>query len=262
MTPQATARRPRLRAVRRPAAIWAMRLGLVAAVLGVWVFLTSTGGVSPLILPELPVVVDSFVNVFTRTATWGQAAVTVLEMLAAFAIAAVAGLITGFLVSRGRVAALAAEPLLAWGYMFPFALIYPMLLLWAGVGVESKILYGALGAFFPIAYNTIRGLRSVDKKYLQVGRAFGASRLHIDLNIKLGAARPMILAGLRIGSSIVAIYVVLAELLGSNQGLGHAIEQASSRLKTADSYATVALLILITVILQRIMERLLRTRHE
>src|SRR5690606_20901932 len=100
-----------------------------------------------------------------------------------FAIAAVVGLVAGFLLSRTRVTALAFEPLLAWGYMFPLALLYPLFLLWVGVGLESKIYYAALGAFFPIAYNTIRGLSSVDSKYLAVGRAFGASKLQVDLNI-------------------------------------------------------------------------------
>jgi len=242
--------------------IWSMRLALLVVVLAAWVFATTVGGVSPLILPGIAAVLESFFSLVVRPEIWTQAGITVLEMLAGFAIAAVVGLAVGFLLSRSRVLVRAAEPLFAWGYMFPFALLYPLFLLWVGVGLESKILYAAVGAFFPIAYNTIRGLRSVDRKYLQVGKAYGASGLQIDLNIKLGAARPMILSGLRIGSSIVTIYVVLAELLGSNLGLGHEIESASSRLQIADSYATVLLLIVVTVILQRIMEYLLRSRHE
>ncbi|MCU1440289.1 MAG: hypothetical protein JWP85_1286 [Rhodoglobus sp.] len=247
---------------KRRATIWALRAGLAVVVIGAWLYANTIGGVSPLILPSIPAVIEAFVGVVVDPEIWMQAGVTVFEMLAGFALAAVTGLSAGFLLSRSSVFARAAEPLLAWGYMFPLALLYPLFLLWVGVGVESKILYAALGAFFPIAFNTIRGLRSVDKKYLEVGRAYAASRLQIDLNIKLGAARPLILAGLRIGSSIVTIYVVLAELLGSNQGLGHEIERASSRLQIPDSYATVTLLILVTVVLQRIMERFLRAKHE
>lgn len=242
--------------------IWALRIGLFVLVIGAWIYATTAGGVSPLILPSIPAVSEAFISLVLTPNTWMQAGITVFEMLAGFAIAAVVGLGAGFLLSRTRVTAMAAEPLLAWGYMFPLALLYPMFLLWVGVGVESKIYYAALGAFFPIAYNTIRGLRSVDATYLQVGRAFGASALQVDLAIKFGAARPMILAGLRIGSSIVTIYVVLAELLGSNQGLGHEIEGASSRLQIPDSYATVLLLILVTVVLQRIMEHFLRAKHD
>lgn len=248
--------------LRRPAAIWGLRLAVVAVVVGAWIFASTVGKVSPLILPSIPAVLRALADLVLTPDTWLQTAITVMEMLAGFALAAVAGLVAGFLLSRRGDTAKAAEPLLAWGYMFPLALLYPLMLLWVGVGVESKILYAALGAFFPIAYNTIRGLRSVDRKYLEVGRAYGASRFQIDANIKFGAARPMILAGLRIGSSIVTIYVVLAELLGSNQGLGHEIERASSRLQIPSSYAAVVLLIIVTVILQRLMERLLRSKHE
>ncbi|TDE14363.1 ABC transporter permease [Jiangella asiatica] len=257
-----TLTRPGRRVVRRQATIWALRLALLLAVLGAWRYANTAGEVSPLILPQLSAVTDSFTQLVGSSHTWQQAGITVLEMLAAFTIAAVGGLLCGFLLSRGPVIARTAEPLLAWGYMFPLALLYPLFLLWVGVGMGSKIAYAAVGAFFPITYNTIRGLRSVDAKYLQVGRAFGASSLQVDFNIKFGAARPMILAGLRIGSSIVTIFVVLAELLGSQKGLGHEIEQASSRLMIADSYATVLLLILITIVLQRVMERLLRAKHE
>lgn len=246
----------------RTAKVWGLRAALLLAFLGAWFWATGPGEVSPLILPQLPVVAEAFVSLILQPHIWMQAAITVFEMLAAFALASVLGLGAGFLLSRSRVHARAAEPLLAWGYMFPLALLYPLFLIWVGVGIESKILYAAAGAFFPIAYNTIRGLRSVDRKYLQVGKAFGASALQVDLNIKIGAARPMILAGLRIGSSIVTIYVVLAELLGSNQGLGHEIERASSTLQIPDSYATVLLLIVVTTLLQRIMERLLRPKHE
>jgi ABC-type nitrate/sulfonate/bicarbonate transport system permease component len=250
------------RTIPRSVQIWALRAALLLVFLGAWVYATGPGGVSPLILPRITVVLEAFFSLVIQPGIWMQAAVTVFEMLAAFALAAVTGLAAGFLLSRSRVHARAAEPLLAWGYMFPFALLYPLFLIWVGVGVESKIYYAAAGAFFPIAYNTIRGLRSVDSKYLQVGKAFGASALHVDLNIKIGAARPMILSGLRIGSSIVTIYVVLAELLGSNQGLGHEIERASSRLQIPDSYATVLLLIIVTTLLQRVMERFLKPKHE
>jgi len=262
VTASDTIQRTGWRVHQRRISVWALRLALAVLVFGGWIFATTVGNVSPLILPSIPAVFEAFVSLVVTPEIWLQAGITVFEMLAGFALAAATGLIAGFLLSRTRVTAMAAEPLLAWGYMFPLALLYPMFLLWVGVGLESKIYYAAVGAFFPIAYNTIRGLSSVDTKYLQVGRAFGASRTQIDLAIKLGAARPMILAGLRIGSSIVTIYVVLAELLGSNQGLGHEIERASSRLQIPDSYATVVLLILVTVVLQRIMEHFLRAKHE
>ena len=255
-------RTPAKRSAGRRLQVWGLRLLLVAILVGLWLAANRPGGISPLILPKLDKVARSFWELVTTPATWQQAGITVFEMIAAFAIAAVVGLTVGFVLSRHRISARASEPLFAWGYLFPFVLLYPLFLLWVGVGIQSKIAYAAAGAFFPIAYNTLRGLRSVDERYLKVGKAFGASALQMDVDVKLGAARPMILSGLRIGSSIVTISVVLAELLGSNAGLGHEIEQASSRFQIADSYGVVVLLIIIAAVLQAGLERLLRPRHE
>src|SRR5690606_25392247 len=118
------------------------------------------------------------------------------------------------------------------------------------------------GAFFPIGFNTLKGLGSVDTKYLEVARAFGANRRQMDLDIKAGAARPMILSGLRIGISVVTIMVVLAELLGSQEGLGHQIERASSSFMIADAYGYILMLITISAIFLAIMERLLRSKND
>ncbi|MER7006928.1 ABC transporter permease [Dactylosporangium sp. NPDC000555] len=242
--------------------VWGLRLALVTVIVALWLFANRPGGISPLILPELGKVAQSFVDLVITPDTWRQAGITVFEMVVAFSIAAVVGLGTGFALSRNRISSRTAEPLFAWGYLFPFVLLYPLFLLWVGVGIQSKIAYAATGAFFPIAYNTIRGLRSIDERYLKVGKAFGASAFQMDIDVKLGAARPMILSGLRIGSSIVTISVVLAELLGSNAGLGHEIEQASSRFQIANSYAVVVLLIVIAAVLQAGLERLLKPRHK
>lgn len=146
--------------------------------------------------------------------------------------------------------------------MFPIVLLYPMFLLWAGVGIESKILYAAVNGFFPIAYNVTIGLRNVEQRYLKVGRAFGASPIQVDLIIKLGAARPMILSGLRLGVALVTISVVVAELLGSTFGLGNALQEASTRFSAVGQYSLILFLVVMTALLQLAMERALRSRHE
>ncbi|GAA3669645.1 ABC transporter permease [Microbacterium marinilacus] len=247
--------------VRRKTAVVLLRLLLVVAVLFAWWYATGPGGVSGLILPDMSSFAEAFVDVVTTPSMWGQMLVTLGEMAAAFVIAAGAGLAAGFLLSRSRVSAMAFEPMFAWGYMLPFALLYPLFLLWLGAGVESKIFYAAAGAFFPIAFNTMRGLRTVDARFVTVGRAFRASPMQMDFFIKAGAAQPMILAGLRIGLSVVSISVVLAELLGSTMGLGHEIHASQSRLRSADTYALVAVLLLVTGTLQVLVERLLRPRQ-
>jgi ABC-type nitrate/sulfonate/bicarbonate transport system permease component len=247
--------------MRRAAAVWGLRLMLLAIVVGAWVYGTGPADISKLILPPLPEVLSAIGELLGTRAFWSALVVTVLEMLAGFVIAAAAGITVGFFLSRSALRARAAEPLLSWGYMFPVVLLYPLFLLWVGVGIGSKIAYAAVVGFFPIAYNTLRGLRSVDPKYLKVGLAFRASRLDIDRHIKAGAARPMILSGLRIGVSVVMISVVLAELLGSNAGLGYELQRSASTLQLPREYAIALLLLVVAVTLQRLLERVLATRR-
>jgi ABC-type nitrate/sulfonate/bicarbonate transport system permease component len=243
------------------ATVWALRLLLLAIVVAAWVYGTGPGEISLLILPPLPEVLVAIGDLLGTRVFWSALAVTVFEMLAAFLLAAAVGITLGFFLSRTPLRARAAEPLLSWGYMFPVVLLYPLFLLWVGVGIGSKIAYAAVAAFFPIAYNTLRGLRTVDEKYLKVGVAFRASRLDMDRHIKAGAARPLITSGLRIGVSVVMISVVLAELLGSNAGLGYELQRSASTLKLPREYAIALLLLFVAVVLQRLLERVLRPRR-
>ncbi len=240
--------------------MWSLRLLLLVIVLGAWTYGTGPGGTSFLILPSITDLLSAFVSILATAILWKAVAVTLLEIVVAFLIAVVAGIGIGFFLSRTPLRGRAAEPLLAWGYMFPFVLLYPLFLLWVGVGIGSKIAYAAVAAFFPIAYNSLRGLRAVEAKYLKVGVAFGASKMDIDRHIKVGAARPMILSGIRIGASVVLIAVVLAELLGSNMGLGYELQKASSTLQIPQEYAIVVLIVIITVAVQSVLERALRSR--
>jgi ABC-type nitrate/sulfonate/bicarbonate transport system permease component len=241
--------------------VWGLRAALVVIVLGAWWYGTGPGGVSSLILPPLPEVLREFIGLFGSDFLLEAVTVTLTEIVLAAVLAVAGGLLVGFLLSRTGLRARAAEPVLAWGYMFPFVLLYPLFLLWMGVGMGSKVAYAAVGASIPVAYNTLRGLRSVDQRYVKVGLAFGASNTQMDLHVKAGAARPMILSGIRIGISIVLISVVLAELLGSNVGLGFELQRASNTFQNARAFALVFLLVLLTTVLQALLERLMSGRR-
>lgn len=265
---------PDARTVRRPGArrtrvvlphvikVWMLRLLLVGLVVGFWVYETGPGNVNAVILPKIGDVAGSFIVLLGKGTTWTATAYTVTEMVCGFALASAVGVGVGFLISRRELSASVAERLLSWGYMYPFVLMYPLFILWLGVGMSSKIGFGATTAFFPIAFNTVRGLRSVDQQYLKVGQAFGASRLMVDVHIKAGGARPMILSGLRIGVGMVSVSVIFAELLGSYAGLGHTIESALNRLDVVQMYSTIVFLLILTFCFQTVMERLLRVRHQ
>ena len=179
----------------------------------------------------------------------------------ALAIALVLGFAAGFVGSRTALRARVYEPLLAWGYMVPHVMFYPLFLLWAGVGVWSKILFAAVAAFFPIAMNTLRGFDGVDGGYVRVGQAFGASKLQLDWLVKLGAALPMVLSGVRIGAALAVINVILSEMLASQRGLGHELARTSQTLQMPQAFAVILLLLVLVGVLHHAAQHIELRHH-
>lgn len=233
-------------------------LGLLVLLAG-WAISPSVGTVSPLILPPPGQVALGFVELLSEPQLWRATLVTTVEILVSFFLATVVGVGIGFLLSRNHRVATSVEPILAWGYIFPFALLYPMFVMWFGAGPESKVAYAFTNAVFPIAFNTMRGLSSVDQKYLKVGKAYRASKHQIDRHIKLGAAWPMILSGIRIGGGMVTVTVVLGEVLGSSSGLGFEIQQSVNTFQIVRAYALIVFLIGLSSLLLWAMERGLKS---
>jgi ABC-type nitrate/sulfonate/bicarbonate transport system permease component len=244
------------RRTRHLIAVWLIRVGLLALLFGVWAYETGPGGVSPLLLPTISSVVGQFWMTVTTAGTWSGVWVTVLEFLLAFALAAGAGVVVGFLCSRTYLRAQIVEPLLNFGYMVPLVLFFPVFTLWFGVGIPSKVFYAGIGGFFPVAINTIRGFQSVDRNYLRMGRAFGASRLQSEMQIKWGAALPLVMVGIRLGAATCLIGVILGEMLASERGLGYQLTESSQSFQTADTYSLIVLLLLIAVVIQLAINRI------
>ncbi|MDR0360469.1 MAG: ABC transporter permease [bacterium] len=239
---------------------WGLRVLLVAAIIGGWLYATGPARVSPLLLPKVSQVVSNLGTLLTSHELWSGAGVTVLEIVIAFAFSVAGGFTVGFWASRSRLRTVTVEPLLAWGYMAPLIVFYPLFILWFGVGMWSKIGYGAVSGFLPVAYNTVRGFRSVDARYIRVGTAFGASPMQLDWVVKLGASLPMVLAGIRIGTAINVITVILAEMLSATRGLGYELSQAAQLLNAGTSYALIVILLVIVACFQGLIQRITRRR--
>lgn len=245
---------------RRRATVWVLRVGLLAVVLGAWAYATGPGGASALILPQIPQVFHALASTTATAAFWHACEVTLAEIGLAFVLSVVGGVGLGLFAGRTSSRAAVIEPLVSWVYMAPLVLFYPLFTLWFGVGIWSKVLYGAVGGLLPVAFNTIRGFRRVDGRYLLVGRAFGASHLQTDMVIKFGAALPMVLSGIRIGAALNIISVVLAEMLAAEQGLGYDLARFSQTLDLASAFAMIIVLLVIVAILQTLIGRATRRR--
>jgi ABC-type nitrate/sulfonate/bicarbonate transport system permease component len=234
-----------------------LRLAAVATVLGVWWYAVGPGGVSPLILPPPERVVAAVIEFLTSRRLYDAIAVTMSEILISLLIAGTLGFLIGFWGARSERRAGVLEPLLVWGYLVPHILFYPLLILWFGVGIPSKIAYSASSAVLPIAFNCLRGFRRVDPKYVSVGRAYGASPRQLDWLIKLRAGIPMAAAGLRLGAALAMITVIVAEMLASTQGLGYLLKLYAQSFSAARSFAVTFIILGVVAIFLFIINRLI-----
>lgn len=236
---------------------WALRLGAVALGLGIWEYAVGPGGASPIVLPPIAAVIAQFLALVPDPATWPNVAETLFEFVSSFVIAAALGMLVGFVGSRSRLRVLAVDPMLNWGYMTPIELLFPVFILWFGVGPSSKILFAALAGSFPIAINTLRGLASVRESYIRVGRAYGATPFQLEYALKLPAGAPLVLSGVRIGAALCLISVILGEMLSSESGLGYLLAEAAQTLDPARVLAIILLLILFVAAVQAVLSRAL-----
>lgn len=237
--------------------VYAVRAVTAAAAVALWLYAQGPGDVSPIILPKLDRVISEFWKFLTSADVYRAAGVTIGEIFVALFIAGVLGFAVGFWAARTQLRAAVVEPLLVWGYLVPHILFYPLIILWFGVGVSSKIVYAASSAVFPIAFNCLRGFRGVDPSFLNVGRAYGASPRQMDWMIKLRAGLPMAAAGLRLGAALCMITVIVAEMLASTRGLGYLLKFYSQSFSTARVYAIIFVVLIIVGAFQFAVKKLL-----
>jgi ABC-type nitrate/sulfonate/bicarbonate transport system permease component len=227
----------------------AVQAGFVVAVLAFWYYAGSSGLVSPIFLPPLPRVADKFMQIVQSSTLYSNLGVTLFEFLVAIAISSTAGLSIGYLVGRSRYSTLVFEPLLASVFAVPLVVFLPLFILFFGIGVESKIAFGAAYSFFPIVLNTIGGLSQVDPRFVTVARSMGASERQLFRRVLLPAALPVIATGLRIGCTIGFLAILGSEMIAGLRGLGSRIVTLAEGMNTAEMFAYIVFVIILAMVL-------------
>jgi ABC-type nitrate/sulfonate/bicarbonate transport system permease component len=230
-----------------------VQVGTLGVLLILWWYVTRQGSsgplVSPILLPSLWASVAEFWKVLTTGAFWPDLKVTLSELFAAFAIAASLGCSIGYMVSRTPYTIRVFDPLLAGIYSIPAILLFPLYVLFFGLGEGSKIAIGATIAFFPVVLNTISGFAYVDKVYTTAARSMGASQLQMFWSVMFPAAFPVVLTGLRMGFIIAFLAILGSETIASLAGLGHRIVTYAESMDPAKMFAYIFFAIGISFIL-------------
>ncbi|OZI42935.1 ABC transporter permease [Bordetella genomosp. 4] len=173
---------------------------------------------------------------------WPHIATTLGETLSGYAIGCGLAVFMGALLAESRTFERFFYPLLIGLQAMPKVALGPIILVWFGFGMASKVVLVALVCFFPLFVNTVNGIKRTDPELLDACRAFSASRLYLLLHVKLPAASGEIFSGLQIGVSLALIGAVVGEFLSAQQGLGYLIASASVSMSLATMFSGVLLL--------------------
>jgi NitT/TauT family transport system permease protein len=165
-----------------------------------------------------------------------------VEFSLGFTASAAAGVGFGIVLANSRKTRQYVDSWISMMYATPLIALGPLFILWMGVGVGSKIAIIFLTAVFPILINTVAGLTTTDPQLIEVARSFGANRLQIYQKIRLPAALPFIIVGLRLGIARALVGIVVAEFFGARSGIGFMILSSAQTFDTASMFLGIIIL--------------------
>jgi ABC-type nitrate/sulfonate/bicarbonate transport system permease component len=209
----------------------------MAALFVAWQSVTALGLEPPIILPSPANVVGALQRLFSSPDVWTDLAASGQELLYGFALAAAVGIAAGLAIGWYPRVGYFVDPFVSFLYAVPRVALGPLLVVWLGIGLSSKVALVFLISVFPVLVNTSSGIRSLDPNLVRVAQCFGAGDLKIFRTIALPGTVPFILGGLRlaVGQSLIGVFV--AELLGAQFGIGAMVENAGEQFQTDTVFA-------------------------
>ncbi len=202
-------------------------LGLLV-ILAVWQLYTWLSGISPLVLPSPMAIAAVCIERYDLLLqqTWP----TLLETVLGFGLALLLGIPLAVFVANSRLFNLVLYPILVATQSIPKVAIAPIILVWFGLGISSKLALAFLVAFFPIVVDTATGLQATPPGLLDLARALCASPRQVFLKVQMPAALPFIFAGSKVAITLAVIGAVIGEFVGSVTGLGNLVLASNAQL--------------------------------
>jgi len=217
---------------------------VVVAILAGWELFVRLLDVTPFVLPRPTAVADAL------QAQWStlldNSRTTLLELAVGYGSGVAIGVALAVLITLVPLARAAIYPLAIASQTIPKIAIAPLLIVWFGVGLTPKFVIIALLAFFPVLINTVAGLESTDRTQLELLRSVNANPWQVYRHVRLPNAVPFLFAGLKLAITVSVIGAVVGEWVSGARGLGYLLLAYNAALRTADLFAALVVLIVIS----------------
>jgi NitT/TauT family transport system permease protein len=212
-------------ALRAPAVsrVTQVRIAIITTILVVWEATAASGLLFRDVVPSLLVIGRAVAELLIDREFYWHLGVTGAEVGTALVIGGLAGLMVGLALGASRFLSHAFEHYLYYLGPTPKIIFFPIMIMWFGVGLGSKVAMGTISCFFPIALSVAAGMRQIDNVLIRVGRSFRANTWQMVTKIYLPAMRAPIINGVRLGLGVAVIGTLLAETKLSNRGVGFLI---------------------------------------
>jgi len=215
----------------------------LAMAVSLWYALARLGNFPPFILPTPDLVLERMLRALADGSLFRHSVITLKEVLAGLALGVVTATALGYLLAKSRTFERFLAPYIVASQSVPIVAIAPLLVIWFGPGLLSKVLICALIVFFPVLINTIVGVRSVPEELQDLMRSLQATRWQILVLLEIPASLPVLLGGLRIGATLSVIGAVVGEFVGADRGLGFLINMGRGQYDTALVFVAVFALV-------------------
>jgi sulfonate transport system permease protein len=225
----------------------AIRLVSLVVVLGLWQIFGAR--VDPSLFTTPSAIAVAAVEMIGSGELWTYLWPSLVVLAIGLTLAAIIGIAVGLLLARYWVLDVAFGGYITFLYSIPSVALVPLIVLWAGFAITAKVIILFLFAFFPMAINTHQGVKNVDPKLIEVGRAFRASERQLWANIVLPGALPFIVTGLRLAVGRGLIGMVLADLYTAISGIGYLIVRTASTYEVDKMFVPIVTLGLLGVTL-------------
>lgn len=201
-------------------------IGLGVLLIVVWQVIVWVGDYPRFVLPGPLVVAQRWQLAIQQGTIQPHLVTTLVEVLLGLLLGLSVGFVIGFVLARSAFAERLLSPYIVAAQATPILALAPLIALWFGSGILSKVLICALICCFPMAIATMVGLRSVDPRLMELGQSLRATRRQLALTIEVPAAAPQIMGGVKVAVTLATVGAIVAEWVGGDKGLGVLINLA------------------------------------